>query len=428
MVVLGQASRGVQQDAPPVRHACQFGLGKTTAEIARFLLERALPDQLESIEFLDIAEAEADDLSALELLRADFGPRRVRIATPEDGGPPVCDAVLFSDASSNFSFERVRPRLGKFVLAAWLPEGCMPQDGDEEKSECAFLNSMWEKTVLMRRGYCMPQVCMSRVPTDKLHDPNVLPLDCEKFLTSEGFNASVSEFGQDWFALWNFLSASVGPEGGVYVDVGACLPFEYSNTVILDRCLKWQGVCVEANPNLVPFLRAYRSCGIYNHCADAEFNPGRTFTDREGEVHFTADCIPLGDILERAQLKHKRIHLLSIDVEHAELRVLQGLPLEDYDIRVIVIEVSRGVRELEVDTFLLPRGYAKVAVLGRDAVYVKLQELQGMAPWPFLVQGGGAPAVLPDAWPEFHQRVLDEELEAEMVREKEALEKGLRRR
>ena len=86
--------------------------------------------------------------------------------------------------------------------------------------------------------------------------------------------------GQDWFALSNFLGLG---STGVYVDVGASLPFDYSNTatwqqgpgfhiaiictqmpqVMLDRCLGWQGVCVEPNPHLSILLEAgavYCSC------------------------------------------------------------------------------------------------------------------------------------------------------------------------
>ena len=95
--------------------------------------------------------------------------------------------------------------------------------------------------------------------------------------------------GQDWFALSNFLGLG---STGVYVDVGASLPFDYSNTatgqqhnmqmpwpamvpwpancshglfpeVMLDRCLGWQGVCVEPNPHLSILLEVYRSCQVF---------------------------------------------------------------------------------------------------------------------------------------------------------------------
>merc|ERR1712080_297976 len=45
------------------------------------------------------------------------------------------------------------------------------------------------------------------------------------------------------------------------------------------------------------------------------------------------------------------------------------------------IEVGRGVRWLEVETEILQQGYAKVAVLGRDVVYVQIAELPRFAAW-----------------------------------------------
>eukprot|EP00434_Breviolum_minutum_P034259 symbB.v1.2.030313.t1/scaffold3402.1/size57585/4 len=108
---------------------------------------------------------------------------------------------------------------------------------------------------------------------------------------------------------------------------------------------------------------------------------------------------------------------MSIDVEHQEMAVLRGLNLDDFDVRVMVIEVTRGARWLEVDSILLPQGYAKVAVLGRDVVYVKLEELleKNLAAWPIFQGGRDRKATLPDGWAQFHQRVLDEEMEEELV-------------
>jgi len=342
------------------------------------------------------------------------------------GDDPTCDLVIFSEAATRFSIERVKPRLGRYVAVAWVSEYCAIEGAEKASPACNFLNSMWEKTILMRRGYCTPEVCMSRVLSESLVDPNVIPLDCDKFRSADSTNVSTAEFGQDWYAFWNFAqhTAARNPGGGVYVDVGASLPFEYSNTVVFDRCLKWRGICVEPNPYLTSFLRGHRSCEVVAHCVDKTASPDRAFVGRDGKLEFSADCLPLGEILTRAGLRHRRIDVLSVDVEHGELSVLRGLTLDDFDIRVIIIEVTRGVRWLEVDTAILPWGYAKVAVLGRDSIYVKLEELRRYASWPFL---GGRAAALPEDWAEFHERVIDEESVAEQIRERDAMYAGHRR-
>lgn len=426
MVIDQGLSRGVPQ-APvaPVSHLCQFGATDATLDIARFVLMNV--DAPVTLELLDLDTTEA--ASAAAALQADFGAHRVQVPAARTlglaawtPGSPQCDLVLYSEAAPRFSVDRLRSRLGDYVVVVWVSGACVAEQGDKASPTCNFLNTMWEKTVLMRRGYCTNDVCMSRVPSDLLQDPNVLDLDCDRFLTEHG-NSTTSEFNQDWFVYWNFLRDR--SDSGVYVDVGAALPFEYSNTVAFDRCMGWKGVCVEPNPHLVTFLQGYRSCEVFPNCVDAETANGKAFVDNEGALEFKADCLALGDILTRAGLRGRRIDVLSVDVEHGELRVLNGLPLHEFDIRTIVVEVSRGAQWLEVDTAILPFGYAKVAILGRDAVYVKLEELRGRADWPFLANGT---AILPDTWKAFHQRVVDEENEAEMVREKEAFMKGLRRR
>lgn len=297
-----------------------------------------------------------------------------------------------------------------------------------------MVNMIWEKTSLLRRGYCSGSVCMAHVPSQALRDPHVLPLDCAAFGSDEGWHNSTSEFGQDWFAYRNFfrgLSGVSGTSGGIYVDVGTSFPFEYSNTVAFDRCLQWQGICVEPNPYLRPLLETYRNCTVVPNCVDEERRRGKGFFDRDGTFIFSADCLPLSEILGRAGLYGRRVDVLSIDVEHSELRTLRGLKLDQFDIRVIIIEVTPGATWLEVDTVILPWGYAKVAVLGRDVVYVKLEELgsSNLAAWGSRDQSDRLLAMkLPSDWAYFQQRVLDEEIEAEKKREQDAESKGLRRR
>lgn len=442
-VVVNQQSRGVPlEDVSAVRRVCQFGLGNSTFQVDRFLLSAVEPP-IDVLEILDVDVALEAPREAAQLagrLQVEFGDR-VRHAVRDSsvrqkaahlsglGVREPCDLVIYSESSPRFSIERVVENAGTNVLVVWVSHHCVNEVGDQASPECNFLNTMWEQTSLMRRGYCLSSVCMSRVPKNILVDPNALPLDCEKFLGEDGSNASVSEFGQDWYLWWNFLRHRAGASSGegVYVDVGASLPYDYSNTVILDRCLGWRGVCVEPNPHLVPFLEGYRGCEVVRNCAEAETERGRSFVDRDGTFAFAADCRPMRDILTSAGLRGQRIDVLSIDVEHGELRVLQGLALAEFDIRFIVAEVTHGARWLEVDTAILPHGYAKVAVLGRDVVYAKLEELSsgGFSDWPNLAV---APAVNPPGWEVFHQRVVDEELEEEMRREREAFYKGLRRR
>eukprot|EP00927_Polykrikos_kofoidii_P018821 TRINITY_DN18772_c0_g1_i1.p1 TRINITY_DN18772_c0_g1~~TRINITY_DN18772_c0_g1_i1.p1 ORF type:complete len:603 (-),score=85.70 TRINITY_DN18772_c0_g1_i1:381-2189(-) len=547
MVAVGHAARGVPMvDVPPVRQVCFYGIGAATFDVARFLLGEAEPP-IQTIELHDI-EGRMESLVAQ--LVAEFGASRVLAARDDEGGGhsaprgdpgvleaqvvaattatvgvatdasvvgeswgrPSCDLAIISQDSALFSVERLLERSvgSRYAAVSWISLGCITEEGKTSTDECGFLHAFWENTLLLRRGYCIRNVCMSRVPIVDLHDPNSFSLDCEGLLghrggrTARSWTSPAAEFSQDWFFIANFLGELASDGGGIYVDVGANFPFEYSNTVVLDRCLGWQGLCIEPNPGLIPWLRAYRSCQVVNKCIAEERAPKRPFHGRDGELAFEVDCVSLDEILANAGLRGRRIDLLSIDVEHSELAVLKSLRLEDYDIRVMIIEVGRGARWLEVDTEVLRRGFAKVAVLGRDAVYVQTATLlrsrlqvQEHASWgaytdSFLsgyaldddtlrpleesrirchqigmecsgvtcsgveadsmcsVRAGrrlwGSPVgevsylkvelpqilqrdkvVMPPSWAQYHQRVLDEELEQEMRTEREATIKGLRR-
>lgn len=453
IVVVGQASRGVVQEAPSVRRACQFGVDNATYEISRILLGRGEVEILDVFDapvvssgvnclsggscssFLPFAVETAATERHVSRLEAEFGGRVYREARNAHGrslAEPLCDLVLFSDYSVYVSIERISPYLSGYAVMVWVSGTCSVEVGDKASPRCHFLNTFWTQTSLMRRGYCSGGVCMSRVPVGTLADPNALPLNCAGFMEENGSDFAAGEFSQDWYLFWNLFRRrhkSVN-EGGVYVDVGAAMPFDYSNTVLFERCLGWRGVCVEPNPYFAPFLHAYRSCEVFQSCVHEIPVDGHQFTERDGTVAFAAACRPLEDILVQAGLERPaRIDLLSIDVEHGEMSVLRSLNLQRFDIRVILIEVTRGARELEVDTILLPVGYAKIAILGRDAVYVKLEELEvaGLSTSRTSLPSG-EPLELPSAWATYHQRVLDDEMEEEMRRERAAFYAGLRRR
>lgn len=88
---------------------------------------------------------------------------------------------------------------------------------------------------------------------------------------------------------------------------------------------------------------------------------------------FKADCRTLQDILRGAGLSRPMtIDYISVDAEAAEVEIFKGFPFEDFDISVISVEVQ-AFNYYEMDAIFLSAGYAKVAVLGGDHVYSKLQ-------------------------------------------------------
>merc|ERR1712217_156813 len=100
---------------------------------------------------------------------------------------------------------------------------------------------------------------------------------------------------------------------------------------------------------------------------------------------FSAECRPLEDILDSAGLrKPVTIDYMSVDAEAAEVEIFRVFPFGEFDISVISVEVQ-AQNYYTLDAIFMTAGYAKLAVLGGDHVYAKLQRglvpPQGMAEW-----------------------------------------------
>eukprot|EP00397_Hematodinium_sp_SG-2012_P022245 GEMP01023034.1.p1 GENE.GEMP01023034.1~~GEMP01023034.1.p1 ORF type:complete len:329 (+),score=46.66 GEMP01023034.1:360-1346(+) len=249
---------------------------------------------------------------------------------------------------------------------------------------CNYLHTLWRGSRLMFHGNCTAHMCMGHLPIDTLVDPHNPPVICDSYQADRGVRNAPSEYNQDWFLYYNFFRTEemrrrrredpsrIGSSDFHYVDIGASLPVEYSNTVFFDRCLNWTGICVEPSPYLQPLLELYRTCTVIQHCAHDIYRPGHSFHHPDGSPAFHADCFPLDDILTRAGYRNQTIDILSLDIEKQERMVMSQFPLQDYDIRFVVMEVTRGPGWLEMDTRFFLNGFAKIAVLGRDLVYAKL--------------------------------------------------------
>jgi FkbM family methyltransferase len=153
--------------------------------------------------------------------------------------------------------------------------------------------------------------------------------------------------------VWKFFDCA---SQGIFVEVGANHPTLRNQTWLLEQ-QGWSGVLVEPNPELCELLQAQRPRSRTIQAA-----AGRP--DQVGEVelfmgksHLHSTLVPsvdepalsgvkvrvplrtLDSILAEADIE--RIDFLSIDVEGMELPVLQGLNLDKYAPRLILMEEHR---------------------------------------------------------------------------------------
>jgi hypothetical protein len=130
-----------------------------------------------------------------------------------------------------------------------------------------------------------------------------------------------SQMAQD-LVVWRslFLQETLQGSKGFYVDSGANHPRDGSNTWFFDRCLGWNGICVEPNPSYSADLRRERTCTVLEECI-SDRNNSVLKLSRLGPLSkiggktrpVKVACNTLGDML--ARVGSPGVDFWSLDVE-----------------------------------------------------------------------------------------------------------------
>lgn len=192
----------------------------------------------------------------------------------------------------------------------------------------------------------------------------------------------LSQFGQD---RWVIEEVFHFKKRGFFVDIGAADGRLLSNTFVLEKFLKWNGICIEANPIKYKDLVETRKDSITlnvcldftNHVVDFRYDNDLfsgivdTDTDNKPQSHFCPAGIlrmttkTLEQVLDEFHAP-KVIDFLSIDVEGAETRILKNFPFHRYTFLAMVIENPSP----ELDAILRQNGYVFVRNNPCDFYYV----------------------------------------------------------
>jgi len=217
-------------------------------------------------------------------------------------------------------------------------------------------------------------------------------------------NNSKSQIGQD-----KILDQEIfrGKTNGVFVEVGALDGYGASNTWFFEKERNWSGLLIEPNPiefnkmenNQRP-LSYKENCAISDVEMDINFlsiggpcnvlsgivefyNPQHmNRIDREldmyksypegHELHSTREVIKMKSVkLQTLFDKYKMtdIDLISIDVEGAELKVLESIDFDKVNINCFLIENNYGLQK-ETE-FLTSKGYTLHSNIQWDSVFIK---------------------------------------------------------
>lgn len=182
--------------------------------------------------------------------------------------------------------------------------------------------------------------------------------------------------GEDRYFYETFFYEHIG---GSYLEIGGHNGIDGSNTYWLHEQLGWRGMLIEANPgsyknlvksrpadfglhaaicktaSVVHYADRATVSGIYEFMSE-KFKK-RWWSDVDVSKLMTIDCVPLGGILGMLNIRH--FNFFSLDVEGAELQVLESLDLDCVSFDVLCIEADGTAPEKEaaIKALLEKNGY-----------------------------------------------------------------------
>lgn len=206
--------------------------------------------------------------------------------------------------------------------------------------------------------------------------------------------AYFSEAGQDRFVEETFFD---GRTGGVFVEIGGHDGVTGSNTLYFEKFRGWRGICLEASPGLFERMAGVRSAECLN-TALADFEGEAPFFEITEGLHqmsgLTAELAP--EFLNRARERDdvqgreitvpvttfavlakerelKAVDYFSLDVEGAEIKVLEGIDFGYTEVLVFSVEnpPAEEANHRRIRDFMKDRGYRFVAAIGADEVFAK---------------------------------------------------------
>ena len=208
-----------------------------------------------------------------------------------------------------------------------------------------------------------------------------------KLILARGVRKSYSQHGED-IIIQSFLGKR---PHGVYVDVGAFHPIQYSNTYALYR-RGWKGIAIDPNPRTRLLFKIFRprdnfvqrgvssqqETRTYREYSDPAYNTASDEQAREWEQQNITllrskplDLCPLSEIV--AQYGVTSIDFLSVDVEGLDLEVLSS---HDWTIkpRVVVVESHQfdpsNPSQDDIYTFMVQRGYVLTGMAKYSLIFV----------------------------------------------------------
>ena len=165
-------------------------------------------------------------------------------------------------------------------------------------------------------------------------------------------------------------------KNGFYVDVGCYHPTHRNNTYLLHK-KNWSGVNIDTSEFSIDLFNHMRPKDLNYNCAisnkneiiklfyQKELSQLSTTERDQAETVFQGNikekevqAFTLDEILDRDKFKDIKIDFLDIDVEGADLKVLEGLSFDRFKPELVCVEIhAKEIKQSDVYKFLIKKNY-----------------------------------------------------------------------
>ena len=165
-------------------------------------------------------------------------------------------------------------------------------------------------------------------------------------------------------------------KNGFYIDIGCHHPTYINNTYLLYK-KNWSGINIDISQFSIDLFNYMRPKDLNYNCAisnknkivkifyQKEFSQLSTIKSIQAKSVFQGNikekdiqAFSLDEILNRDKYKNTKIDFLNIDVEGADLEVLEGLSFDKFKPELICLEIhDKEVKKSEIYNFLINKNY-----------------------------------------------------------------------
>ena len=165
-------------------------------------------------------------------------------------------------------------------------------------------------------------------------------------------------------------------KNGFYVDVGCYHPIHRNNTYLLHK-QGWKGINIDTSEFSIDLFNHMRPNDLNYNCAisnknemiklfyQKELSQLSTTERDQAETVFQGNikekeiqAFTLDEILNRDKYKDTKIDFLDIDVEGADLKVLEGLSFDKFKPELVCVEIhAKEIKQSDIYKFMANKNY-----------------------------------------------------------------------